>query len=135
MKKAKHTFLVLAVISLMAAVAAWSEAKQPNNSSEIMDLTDLNGDGKIDLEEYTNRIADVYFFLDTDKDDKLTVVEIQKSMPKLGPDILNKADVNGDKIITIYEFQHVLQKDFDVMDKNNDGSLDKQEIQKAIEEK
>ena len=135
MKTAKYIFLVLIIVSLVAADTAWSEAKQSMNSEGIMDITDLNEDGRIDIEEYRNRITDVYFFLDTNKDGKLTVVEIQRSIPNLDSVLIDKADVNRDTIITIYEFRYLLYKDFDVMDKNKDGSLDKQEMKTAIEEK
>ncbi len=135
MKTAKYIFLVLAIVSLVAADTAWSDTRQSTNSEGIMDITDLNEDDRIDLEEYRHRITDVYFFLDANKDGKLTVVEIQRSMPNLDADLIDNADVNGDTIITIYEFRYVLYKDFDAMDKNQDGSLDKQEIKTAIEEK
>ena len=135
MKIAKYILLVLAIVSLVAADTAWSEAKQLIDSEGIMDITDLNEDDRIDLEEYRHRITDVYFFLDADKDGKLTVVEIQKSIPNLDPAVIDNADVNGDTIITIYEFRYVLYKDFDVMDKNQDGSLDKQEMKAVMEER
>jgi len=135
MKTAKYIFLVLAIVSLVAADTAWSDTKQSINSEGIMDITDLNEDDRIDLEEYRHRITDVYFFLDANKDGKLTVVEIQRSMPNLDADLIDNADVNGDTIITIYEFRYVLYKDFDAMDKNQNGSLDKQEMKTAIEEK
>ena len=135
MKTAKLILGFMAIIFLIAADTAWSKTEQSMNSKEIMDITDLDGDGKIDLKEYRNRITDVYFFLDADKDGKLTVVEIQRSMPDLDPALVDNADVNGDTIITIYEFRYVLYKDFDVMDKNKDGSLDQQEMKTAIEER
>ena len=71
---------------------------------------------------------------DTDKDGKLTVVEIQRSFPNLDADVIEKADVNNDTIITIYEFRYVLYKDFDGLDKNKDGSIDQGEMKTAIEE-
>ena len=135
MKTAKYIVFVLAIVSLVAANKAWSEANQSVDSEGIMDITDLDGDDRIDLEEYRDRITDVYFFLDANKDGKLTVVEIQRSFPNLNPAVIDNADVNGDTIITIYEFRYVLYKDFDMMDKNNDGSLDKQEMKTAVEEK
>jgi hypothetical protein len=135
MKTTKYIFLFLAIISLIAADTAWSDAKQSMNSEEIMGLTDLNKDDRIDIEEYRHRITDVYFFLDTDKDGKLTVVEIQRSIPNIDPALIDNADVNGDTIITIYEFRYVLYKDFDAMDKNQDGSLDKQEMKTMMEDK
>ncbi len=135
MKTAKLILGFMAIIFLIAADTAWSKTEQSMNSKEIMDIMDLDGDGKIDLKEYRNRITDVYFFLDADKDGKLTVVEIQRSMPDLDPALVDNADVNGDTIITIYEFRYVLYKDFDVMDKNKDGSLDQQEMKTAIEER
>jgi Ca2+-binding EF-hand superfamily protein len=100
-----------------------------------MGLTDLNKDDRIDIEEYRHRITDVYFFLDTDKDGKLTVVEIQRSIPNIDPALIDNADVNGDTIITIYEFRYVLYKDFDAQDKNQDGRLDKQEMKTMMEDK
>jgi hypothetical protein len=135
MKTTKYIFLFLAIISLIAADTAWSDAKQSMNSEEIMGITDLNGDDRIDIEEYRHRITDVYFFLDTDKDGKLTVVEIQRSIPKIDPALIDNADVNGDTIITIYEFRYVLYKDFDAQDKNQDGRLDKQEMKTMMEDK
>jgi len=56
-------------------------------------------------------------------------------MPNLDAAQIDNADVNNDTIITIYEFRYVLYKDFDAMDRNRDGSLDKQEMKTAIEEK
>ena len=135
MKKAKYIFLFMAIIFLIAADTAWSKTEQPMNSEGIMDITDLNGDDRIDIKEYRHRITDVYFFLDANKDGKLTVVEIQRSFSNLDPTLIDNADVDGDTIITIYEFRYVLYKDFDAMDKNQDGSLDKQEMKTAIEEK
>ena len=135
MKKAKYIFLFMAIIFLFAAEPARSEVKQSVDSAEIMDVTDLDGDDRIDIKEYRHRITDVYFFLDADKDGKLTVVEIQRSMPNLDADLIDNADVNGDTIITIYEFRYVLYKDFDAMDKNQDGSLDKQEMKTMMEDK
>ena len=132
MKITKYTIIVVAIVSLLAANTAWSEAM---NSEGIMDVTDLDGDNRIDLEEFRHRITDVYFFLDTDKDGKLTVVEIQRSYPELDLAVIGKADVNKDSTITIYEFRYILYKDFDGMDKNKDGSLDQQEMKTAIEEK
>ena len=134
MKTAKYILLVVAIVSLVAVNTAWSEAKQSMNSERIMDVTDLDGDDRIDLEEYRHRITDVYFFLDADKDGILTVVEIQRSFPDFDAALINKADVNGDATITIYEFRYVLYKDFEGMDKNNDGGIDRQEMKTALEE-
>ena len=133
MKSTKYIFLIVGIIFIIAAGTAWSQTKQSMNSEEIMGITDLDGDDIIDIKEYTHRITDVYFFLDTDKDGKLTVVEIQRSIPNLDADQIGKADVNGDNIITIYEFRYVLYKDFETIDKNQDGSLDKQEMKTMVE--
>ncbi|MBT8331439.1 MAG: hypothetical protein KJP06_03825 [Deltaproteobacteria bacterium] len=133
MKPTKFIILFMAFILLFAAGPAWSEAKQSMNSEEIMDVTDLDGDNRIDIKEYGYRITDVYFFLDADKDGKITVVEIKRSMPDIDPAVIDKADVNGDAIITIYEFRYVLYKDFDEMDKDQDGSLDMQEMKTMVE--
>jgi len=135
MKTTKCIFLLLAIVSLIAADTAWAKEGQSMNSEEIIDISDLNGDDRINIEEYRNRITDVYFFLDANKDGKLTVVEIQKSIPNLDPDVIDNADVNDDTIITIYEFRYVLYKDFDAMDQNQDGNLDKQEMKTMMEEK
>ena len=133
MKSTKYIFLFVGIIFIIAAGTAWSQTKQSMNSEEIMGVTDLDGDDRIDIKEYHHRITDVYFFLDTDKDGKLTVVEIRRSMPNLDANQIGKADVNGDNIISIYEFRYVLYKDFETMDKNQDGSLDKQEMKTMVE--
>ena len=135
MKTTQYIFLLLAIASLFAADTAWAKEGQSMNSEEILDITDLNGDDRIDIEEYRNRITDVYFFLDANKDGKLTVVEIQRSIPNIDPAVIDKADVNDDTIITIYEFRYVLYKDFDAMDQNQDGNLDTQEMKNMMEER
>ena len=55
-------------------------------------------------------------------------------MPHLDAAQVDNADVNNDTVITIYEFRYVLYKDFDAMDKNQDGSVDQQEMKTALEE-
>ena len=134
MISAKYIVLALTIFSLVVVNTAWSEAKPPMDSAGIMTTADLNGDNRIDLEEYRDRITDVYFFMDANKDGKLTVVEIQKSYPSLDSDVIDNTDVNADTVITIYEFRYVLYKDFEVMDRNKDGSLDQEEIKSAMEE-
>ena len=134
MKPAKFIFLFVAILFLVAAETAWSAAKQSINSADLMEIIDLDGDGRIDIKEYRYRITDVYFFLDADKDGKLTVAEIQRGLPDVDPAVIAKADVNNDTTIDIYEFRYVLYKDFDVLDKNMDGSLDQQELKAALEE-
>ena len=54
-------------------------------------------------------------------------------MPNLDPAQIENTDVNGDSIITIYEFRYVLYKDFDEMDKNQDGNLDGHEMKTMME--
>ncbi len=133
MKSAKYIILYGGIFFLFAVGTVLSQTKQSMNSEEIMDITDLDGDDRIDVKEYHHRITDVYFFLDTDKDGKLTVVEILRSMPHLDSDQIGNADVDGDNIVTIYEFRYVLYKDFEAMDTNQDGSLDKQEMKAVVE--
>jgi Ca2+-binding EF-hand superfamily protein len=134
MKTAKHLFLFVAILSLFVANTAWTEEKKLMNSNEIMVITDLNEDNRIDIEEYHHRVTEVYFFLDTNKDGKLTVIEIQRNIPNVDTVQIKNADVNGDAIITIYEFHYILDKDFEAMDKNQDGTLDKQEMKTFIKE-
>ena len=135
MKTARYLVFVLIIVSLVAANSARSDTNQSVGSEAIMDIADLDRDDRIDLKEYRGRITDVYFFLDANKDGKLTVVEIKRSYPNLEPAVIGKVDANGDTIITIYEFRYVLYKDFDMMDKNSDGSIDKHEMKTAVEEK
>ena len=133
MKTAKYLFLIPAIVMLIIMNTAWATEKPTMSSDEIMDLTDLNQDDRLDIEEYHRRITEVYFFLDADKDGKLTVVEIQKGMAGIDTDAIKKADVDGDTIITIYEFHYVLDEDFEIADKDQDGTLDRQELEGMVE--
>ena len=133
MKTAKYLVLVPTIVVLIVMTASWATQKPTMNSDQVMDLIDLNRDDRVDIEEYHRRVTEVYFFLDADKDGKLTVVEIQKGMTEIDADAIKKADTDGDTIITIYEFHYVLDKDFEIADKDRDGTLDEEELKGMME--
>jgi Ca2+-binding EF-hand superfamily protein len=120
------------VVVLMAAVATgtagYSVAAEQMTREEVMATADKNHDGRIDLEEFNQRLTEVFFFADTDKDGKLSWEEIHAVVVDADPQRFKAADSDGDGKLALYEFLYALDVDFIKADTNHDGVLDMQEV-------
>jgi hypothetical protein len=123
---------IVLVVMLIAAVAAgtagYSVAAEQMTKEEVMATADTNHDGRIDREEYTQRMTEVFFFADTDKDGKLSWEELQAVVVDADPQRFKAADSDGDGKLALYEYLYVLHVDFATADKNQDGVLDMEEV-------
>lgn len=81
---------------------------------------DRNGDGVVDRREFHERMVDVFYFLDADKDGGLTSAEVKK----VTPEAFGRADRNGDGKLQMQEFLDARAMDFDAADANDDAVLD-----------
>jgi Ca2+-binding EF-hand superfamily protein len=101
------------------------------DANATMALTDKNKDGRIDREEFHQRMTEVFFFADVDKDGQLTFAELV-AVEKVDPEALKKADRDGNGKLSLYEFMYVIHRDFDAADKNQDGTIDLQELRVLV---
>lgn len=120
------------VVMLIAVVftcpAGYSVAAEQMTREEVMATADKNHDGRIDLQEFNQRLTEVFFFADTDKDGKLSWEELHAVVVDADPQRFKAADSDGDGKLAMYEFLYALDLDFIQADKNHDGVLDMEEV-------
>ena len=115
------------IFALMASITP-ADCAERMDANTTMAITDKNKDGRIDREEYHQRLTEVFFFADVDKDGQLTFAELV-AVEKVDPEAFKKADRDGNGKLSLYEFMYVIHRDFDAADKNQDGVIDLQELQ------
>lgn len=124
MKALSALIMALCVISAVPVLGAGAPKLDP---AATMGLADRNGDRKIDREEYNQRMTEVFFFADVDKDGNLTIVELAAVEP-VDPQAFQNADKNGNGKLTLGEFLYAVHIDFYTADTNRDGTIDMQEL-------
>jgi len=101
------------------------------DANATMALSDKNKDGRIDREEFHQRMTEVFFFADVDKDGNLTFAELV-AVANADPEAFKRSDRDGNQKLTLYEFMYVIHRDFDAADKNQDGVIDLQELRVLV---
>lgn len=118
----------LAALVLFAASAHAQQAYDPHKAFKE---TDKNKDGAIQMSEFQERITDVFFIGDTNKDGKLSreehdaVVVIREDFAVV--------DKNGDGFESESEFISARIPLFQQTDTNKDGTLSDPEVTAAYE--
>jgi hypothetical protein len=132
------TRITLALALLVAVAAAAARAGQPAATPTLGDPraafaeTDRNHDGVVDHEEFQERLVEVFYFADADKNGVLDAGELQR-LP-FGDDF-RRDDKDADGTVTLHEFLRVRFKDYDAADANHDGVLELDEVVTTYERK
>ena len=124
----KNSAILLLIVTVMIATVSASAAGQRMDAAATMAITDKNGDERIDREEYHQRMTEVFFFADEDKDGNLTITEIQ-AVEAVDPQAFHSADTDGSNSLSLNEYLYALHKDFEGADRNSDGTIDMQELE------
>lgn len=127
----KKIALWLLIVAVMISDAAFSADISRMDAAATMTVSDKNGDNRIDREEYHQRMTEVFFFMDVDKDGNISISEIQE-VEKIDPQRFAAADKDGNNTLSIYEFLYALHNDFEAADKNSDGTLDVEELRLMV---
>lgn len=128
---------ILGGAALLAAAASLGSAALAQSGTPAYDPraafaeTDTNHDGAVDHEEFLERMTEVFYRADVNKDGVLTVDEVSATLVQT-PD-LKAADGNHDGKLTLHEFLTVRFKDYDTVDTNHDGLLELDEVVSAFE--
>ena len=122
-----NLLIAAVLVGALTAVAAPALCADTLNAAATMALVDRNKDGRIDREEYHQRMTEVFYFADVDKDGKVTYAELAV-VTAVDPEAFKKADRDGDGKLSLYEFLYIVHRDFDAADRNQDGTIDMQEL-------
>jgi Ca2+-binding EF-hand superfamily protein len=123
-----HALVVMLIAAIAGGIVGYGAAAEQMTREEVMATADKNHDGRIDLEEFNQRLTEVFFFADTDKDGKLSWEELHAVVVDADPQRFKAADSDGDGKLALYEFLYALDVDFIEADKNHDGVLDTEEV-------
>jgi len=131
MRLLRVSFCLLTAIIALSGVTH-GEQRTSYDPAAAFKETDKNGDGAIDLEEFHQRIVEVFYFTDSDKDGFLSVEEFSR-LPY--PEGFKDADRNGDGRISLHEFVRIRFVQFEEADTNDDGEVSLDEVVTAFEGK
>jgi Ca2+-binding EF-hand superfamily protein len=127
----KKAALWLLLIPIVLSTAAFGADVYRMDAAEVMATSDKNQDGRIDREEYLQRMTEVFFFIDADKDGSLTITEIEAA-GKVDPERFMAADRDGNQTLSLREYLNALNNDFDAADSDKDGTLDMEELRRMV---
>jgi Ca2+-binding EF-hand superfamily protein len=88
--------------------------------------SDFNHDGQIDHVEFDERMTDVFFHADANKDGVLSPNECRATLVQ--SESLDTVDSNHDGTLTLHEFTRAREVDFEQADTNDDGVLKIDEV-------
>lgn len=132
---ARRAYVALAMAVLLPAGMAGGQTAPANTPTydprTAFSETDTNHDGAVDHAEFTERMTEVFYAADTDKDGGLSITEIQATLVETGSH--GKADTNHDGKDTLHEFLRARAVDYEEADTNDDGLLQLDEVIKAYQ--
>lgn len=103
----------------MLSATTWSA--EPRTTS--FERTDASGDGVISREEYRDRMVEVFYSADHDRNGYLDIDELGDP----DPDLLNETDRDRDGRVRLREFLNRRARDFVEADRDGDGTLSEEE--------
>jgi Ca2+-binding EF-hand superfamily protein len=119
-------FLTAALLVLFCTVISSADDGDLNK-------IDKNNDGKISKKEYIDTVTNTFNKIDKNMDGSLTGEEL-KAVGKIHPrKFVKEEDINKDGKVSREEFIKAAEKRFKLLDKNNDGFIDRQEWNAAKE--
>jgi Ca2+-binding EF-hand superfamily protein len=127
----KKTALWLIILAAMVSTPVVAADVDRMDAAATVALSDKNGDGRLDREEYHQRMTEVFFFIDANKDGSLTIDEL-KVVGDVDPVRFRAIDRDGNQSLSLHEYLYGLHNDFDEADGDKDGTLDVDELRLLI---
>ena len=132
MRRGDSTRWICFALGALVLSAAGARAQQPAyDPHQAFREADADHDGSIDLGEFNQRLVDVFYLGDTNKDGKLSKDEYDAIV--VIHEEYGDVDHDGDGLISQTEFIRVRLPLFKQSDKNDDGKLSEEEITAVYE--
>jgi hypothetical protein len=123
--------LLCVLVGTAGAASAAETAAAPHDPRAAFAETDTNHDNRIDRQEFHERMVEVFFHGDRDKNGFMAWPELEAVVAF--PEDFRGADRDGDERISLYEFIRVRFEDYDPVDTDGDGLLSLDEIVAVFE--
>ncbi len=94
----------------------------------VFQKVDDNSDGVVGIREYNSAVTESFMKYDSNNDGYITESEFVKHPDKKTSVLFNKMDSNKDGKIDLQEFKKAASRRFKIYDRNDDGFLDKTEL-------
>lgn len=119
---------VLLLVALVIAVSAGADAPGTYEPRSAFSQSDKDRSGAVDRRELYDRVVEVFYFADDNKDGFLVVEEI-RDLPH--GDDLKAGDSDRDGRLTVNEYVRVRDLEFEAADGDKDGELTVDELVEA----
>jgi Ca2+-binding EF-hand superfamily protein len=126
----KHISIPLLALVLLAPISGWAdEIPPPHDPRAAHAATDKNHDGEIDRGEFEQRIIQIFYFADVDKDGFVTIGQLMVFDEAL---LFETADLDNDSRISLSEFLVVRFENFREADTDGSDTLSVEEVVEAF---
>ena len=126
------TLIVATWLALVGAPARAGDPPKTYDPHVAFAETDTNHDGAIDHEEFHERIVEIFYSADANKDGFLDAAELKRLA---FPEDFTADDKDADGRVSMREFLRVRFLDFERTDGNHDGVLEIDEVVAAYQGK
>ena len=126
----RSTAFIASSLLVVGAFAARAQEAPTYDVKKAFAETDKNGDGSIEIDEFHERLVDIFFLGDVDKDGFLSEEEFVKVV--VIKEDFAKVDKDGDGKVSKREFVSARLPVFIAMDTDKDGSLSLAEVEAAF---
>jgi Ca2+-binding EF-hand superfamily protein len=126
----KRISIPLLALVLLAPASGWTdEIPPPHDPRAAHAATDQNHDGEIDREEFEQRIIQIFYFADVDRDGFVTIGQLTVFDEAL---LFETADLDNDSQISLSEFLVVRFENFREADTDGSDTLSVEEVVEAF---
>ncbi len=116
--------VLVAALAAAPAGAQTSQQPGPMDARAAFKAADLNGDGRLDREEFHRWLVERFYFLDAKRKGYLERVDITW----VSVEDFRAADKNGDGKLSLQEYVSAYFVHFEAADRDKDGTLSLEEV-------
>jgi Ca2+-binding EF-hand superfamily protein len=122
----KHISISLFSLILLAPTLGWADEIPPTHDPRAAHAaTDRNHDGEIDRDEFEQRIVQIFYFADVDKDGFVTIGQLAVFDEDR---LFATADLDHDSRLSLSEFLNARSRNFLEADTDGSGTLSVEEV-------